>query len=127
MDCHCEEVRRGNPLQKYRLLHSSQWQDMFYFLYHIIMKNPTARRFVPKTFGRWFTPVSLQGRLCVIILTAIILLSAYENNMLSSVVWPTYKQYASFVVDIFVIIFSSSWYMDRYTDGELKRRRCQRD
>ena len=90
------------------------------------MKNPTARRFIPKRFGRWFTPVSRQGRLCVGILIVVIIWSAYEYNLLNEI-WPNKQEYIWFLVDMFVIIFSSSWYMDRYTDGEIKRRRGQKD
>ena len=90
------------------------------------MQNPTARRFVPKTFGRWFTPVTLQGRLCVVVLVAVIMWSAYEHNLFTET-WPNWQEYIGFLVDIFVIVFSSLWYMDRHTDGDLKRRRGQKD
>lgn len=86
------------------------------------MKNPTARRFVPKRFGRWFTPVSRQGRLCVIVLLMVIMWSAYEHNFMNPL-WPNSQEYIWFLVDVFVITLSSSRLFDRYTDGELKRRR----
>lgn len=90
------------------------------------MKNPTAHRFVPKRFGRWFTPVSRQWRLCVVVLLVVIMGSAYEHNLLNEM-WPNSQEYIGFLVDVFVITLSSSRLFDRYTDGELKRRRGMKE
>jgi hypothetical protein len=85
------------------------------------MAKKKKYRFVPKTYGRGFMPISLEGWLFTLLLTVVMLLSAYVHNMLSGAN-PTLEQYAGFIVDLFLIIFSSSWYMDQKTDGDLKRR-----
>jgi len=90
------------------------------------MKNPTTRRFVSKTFGRWFTPVTRQWWLCVFVLLAVLMWSAYAHNFFDPA-GPNPQQYIGFLVDVFTITLSSSRLFDRYTDGELKRRRGQKN
>jgi hypothetical protein len=83
--------------------------------------------FTPKTYGRWFVPVSWEGWAFTIFLLALVAVAMIRNGLWLPWFPLEYDvnalQMVSFVFDIVLIIFAVSWFMDKKCDGELKWRR----
>jgi hypothetical protein len=81
--------------------------------------------FVPKRYGRWFVPVTWQWWLWTLLLIGLIVASAFRNGIIIFLPYDytiDARQIGSFAFDVFVLMMSSLWFMEKKCSAELKRR-----
>ena len=90
------------------------------------MATKASYRFAPKRYGWGFVPISWQGWLFTLFVLCLIVFAGVRNGLWLPGFPLEYDvnalQIVSFLFDLSLIIFATSWFMEKKCSGELKRR-----
>jgi hypothetical protein len=97
------------------------------YFYFVVYSMAQKYWFTPKTYGRWFVPISWEWWVFTLFLLVMVGVAMVRNGLWLPGFPLEYDvnalQMVSFVFDITLIIFALSWFMEKKCDGEVKWRR----
>lgn len=85
--------------------------------YRIVMKI-NKYWFIPKSYGYGYYPITWEGWICVLIILAILALSAYTNSFFE-ITGPTTKEGFRFVLDLTIFLFVANPILQNKTEEKV--------